>query len=350
MRGEESSTITVTETRHGPIIAGDPAQGQALALKSVQLFDTDLSLNCLLPMLKAPTLADFQDTGRGWGVIDHSVVGADRDGHIGYLVRAIVPERDPVNGWLPVPGWTTDHEWRGLIPFERMPREMDPDRGFIVTANNRLVEADHPDYLLTDCHPSTRASRVAKRIERTADLTPGDMVEILRDTDSAPAREITSRILAAGTTEGAALRATLAGWDGRMDAGLTAPTIYYAIRQEMTRMLGQLSGLSDATKPSCGQSGPRCIASRAALVDVAEPSSGGRYQSFGWAGLEQPSSARRSRLWPMVQRLSLGRRASAGDDPPAEPSLPRRAGRRGTCQPSRRRATGTACWQPARCR
>lgn len=248
VRGAESITITVAETEHGPIIAGDPADGQALALKSVQLFDTDVSFNCLLPMLKATNLTDFYDAGRAWGVIDHSVVGADRDGHIGCLVRAIVPERDRINGWLPVPGWSGEHEWRGMIPFERMPREMDPDRGFIVTANNRLVDADHPDYLLTDCHPSTRASRVAKRIERTADLTPGDMMEILRDTDSEPAREITTRILGSGATEGAALRATLAGWDGRMDAGLTAPTIYYAIRQEMTRLLGQMSGLSDIAK------------------------------------------------------------------------------------------------------
>ncbi len=248
VRDADSSTITVTETAHGPIIAGDPADGQALALKSVQLFDTDLSLDCLVPMLKAGNLAQFYEAGRGWGVIDHSVVGADRDGHIGCLVRAIVPERNRVNGWLPVPGWSGEHEWRGMIPFERMPLEMDPARGFIVTANNRLVDSDHPDYLLTDCHPSTRASRVATRIERIGGLNPGDMVDILRDTDSAPAREITARILASGVIEGAALRAVLAGWDGRMDAGLTAPTIYFGIRQEMTRILGNLSGLLETAK------------------------------------------------------------------------------------------------------
>jgi len=248
VRGSENSTITVTETAHGPIIAGDPTEGHALALKSVQLFDTDLSLDCLLPMLTSANLTEFYEASRGWGVIDHSVVGADRDGHIGCLVRAIVPERDRVNGWLPVPGWTGEHEWLGMIPFERMPLEMDPDRGFIVTANNRLVDTDHPDYLSTDCHPSTRASRVAKRIERTDGLTAGDMMDILRDTDSAPAREITARILDAGVTEGKSLLATLAAWDGRMDAGLTAPTIYYAIRQEMTQILGELSGLLETAK------------------------------------------------------------------------------------------------------
>ncbi|WP_163851418.1 penicillin acylase family protein [Pseudooceanicola aestuarii] len=257
VRGAPDETITVHETRHGPIIAGDPASGPALALKSAQLFDIDRSLDCLEPMMRATSLDAFYKTCKGWGVIDHNVVGADRDGHIGVLIRASVPERDRINGWLPVPGWTGTHEWRGYIPFDRMPCEIDPAQGYIVTANNRTVPEDHPDYITTDCHPTTRASRLAHRIARTSDLTPGDMTDFLRDTDSAPAREITARILAAwpaGTggnegeeASGSPLRAALAGWDGRMDTGLTAPTIYYMIRQEMTRELVRLSGLDRAS-------------------------------------------------------------------------------------------------------
>lgn len=256
VRGQGDETITVTETRHGPVIAGDPADGKALSLKSVQLFDTDRSLDCLLPMLKAPTLDAFYDRCKGWGVIDHNLVGADRDGHIGVLVRAIVPERGRENGWLPVPGWSGQHEWTGMIPFERMPRETDPEQGYIVTANNRLVPEDHPDYLTTDCHPSTRANRIAARIERMPDLTAGDMIDILRDTDSAPAGEITKRILAAGCSDGDALLALLAGWDGRMEPGLTAPTAYYLIRQEMTRILGRLSGLDAASSHAAAAPAP----------------------------------------------------------------------------------------------
>ncbi|MDF1794564.1 MAG: penicillin acylase family protein [Thalassobaculaceae bacterium] len=247
VRGGDDLTITVHETRHGPIIAGDPATGKALALKSAQLFDTDRSLDCLIPMLRAKTLDSFYDTSGDWGVIDHNVVGADRDGHIGVLVRARVPERDPVNGWLPVPGWSGDHEWRGYIPFERMPREIDPDQGYITTANNRPVPDDHPDYIATDCHPTTRASRLAERIERVRGLTAGDMLDFLRDTDSGPARMIAGRILKADVADGAPLLGVLAAWDGRMDPGLTAPTIYTLIRQEMTRILARRSGLDRAS-------------------------------------------------------------------------------------------------------
>ncbi|MGR3425054.1 MAG: penicillin acylase family protein [Sagittula sp.] len=243
VRGAPSETIACVETRHGPVIAGDPASGKALALKSAQLFDTDRSLDCLVPMMTAGSLSEFYDNCKGWGVIDHNVVGADKGGHIGVLIRALVPERDRINGWLPIPGWTGEHEWRGYIPFERMPRELDPEAGYITTANNRPVPEDHPDYMTTDCHPTTRASRLADRIERLSDMTAGDMQDFLRDTDSAPAREITARIVAAGD---GSLVGTLKTWDGRMDPGLTAPTIYYLVRQEMTRILARRSGLEKA--------------------------------------------------------------------------------------------------------
>jgi len=76
--------------------------------------------------------------------------------------------------------------------------------------------------------------------------------------------KFTARILGSGATEGAALRANPCriGTAG-MDAGLTAPTIYYAIRQEMTRLTSaKLSGLSDPSQTSCDQSGTRCVTPR----------------------------------------------------------------------------------------
>ena len=248
VRDAEDVEIDVTVTRHGPIIAGAPESGHAIALRSVQIDRIDRSLDCLVPMLKAPSLEAFYEATRGWGVIDHNLVAADTDGHIGVLIRAIVPDRDRANGWLPVPGWTGDHEWRGDIPFERMPREIDPPAGFIVTANNRPVPDDHPDYICTDCHPSTRAHRIAARIEAGAS-TIGDMEEILRDAWSARAVDICAEITSVkpGNPAARALVDGLAGWDGAMMPGLLAPSIYTLVRQEMTRILARRSGLDAAS-------------------------------------------------------------------------------------------------------
>src|SRR5258708_476191 len=47
VRGSESVDVEVLETRHGPVIAGDPASGTALVLRSVQFVESDVSFACL---------------------------------------------------------------------------------------------------------------------------------------------------------------------------------------------------------------------------------------------------------------------------------------------------------------
>lgn len=247
VRGADPQTVRCVTTRHGPIIVGDPDDGHALALRSVQLQPEDHSLECLWPMMTAGTIHDFYEATRGWGVVDHNLVAADVDGHVGVSIRAIVPKRDRVNGWLPVPGWAGTHEWGEMIAFERMPREIDPPSGRVVTANNRPVPEDWPDYISTDCHPSARAHRITARLDGLEAIEVDDMVDILRDTRSARAIEFRDAILVA-EANGAAktVQDALVGWDGRMDPGLVAPSAYTLVRQEMTRIVARRSGLARA--------------------------------------------------------------------------------------------------------
>ena len=186
VRGEADRVFTVTETPHGPVIAGDPATGTALALRSVQFAETDLSFDCLPRMMVASTVAGLFAATKGWGLIDHNLVAGDTAGSIGHLVRARVPRRPAANGWLPVPGWTGAHEWKGWIPHEAMPCVIDPPGGVIVTANNRVVADDWPDYLCTDCHPPYRAQRITQRLTELAPFRPGDASAIHADTLSPP--------------------------------------------------------------------------------------------------------------------------------------------------------------------
>lgn len=257
VRGADPIPVRCITTRHGPLIVGEPEDGHAIALRSVQLEPTDHALDCLIPMMEARTTPEFYEATRGWGVIDHNLVAGDVDGAVGVSIRAMVPRRDRVNGWLPVPGWTGAHEWAGMIPFEDMPREISPASGRVVTANNRPVPDDWPDYVCTDCHPTTRADRIVERLDRLSGIEADDMVDILRDTRSARALEIRDRILAAPASDAAKpLQDALRGWDGRMDMGLLAPSVYFVVRQEMTRIFARRSGLADAASHPFAQVPP----------------------------------------------------------------------------------------------
>ncbi len=247
IRGAAPRSIEVVETHHGPVIAGDPASGHALALRTVQTAETDRSFDCLPRMLRAGTVAELHDASRFWGLIDHNLVAADTAGTIGTLVRATLPKRPRANGWLPVPGWTGQHEWQGWIAFEDMPRAIDPPGGVIVTANNRVVRDDPDQYLCTDCHPPYRARRIAALIAAGAGRTAADAASIHADTLSPNALLLRDRLAALPVPEdaaAAALRARLLDWDGRLDAGSTAANAYVALRRALTAILAERSGLA----------------------------------------------------------------------------------------------------------
>src|SRR5215469_15858600 len=253
VRAAAQASVQIVETIHGPVVAGDPARGAAVTVKSVQFFDVDRSLDCLLPMLRSDTVDSLFHAVRGFGIIDHNLVAADTAGHIGHLVRAVMPRRPAVNGWLPVPGWTGEYEWDGMIPAELMPRVEDPARGYLVTANNRVVDTipGTGDYFCTDAHPPYRARRIEELLAGPGPVAPQDMTAIHADDASEPARLFRSAL--AGVTPPSAsageVADLIAGWDLRMSPGSAAAACYTKLRWALARLVASRSGL-DSTAGS----------------------------------------------------------------------------------------------------
>ena len=235
VRGGEDVVIPVTITRHGPIIVGDPASGYALAGRYSATERPNTGFRSLLPMLKARSVAEFDESMRHWVDPCNNLVIADVDGNIGYLMRGKVPIRSKVNGFLPVPGWTGEHEWDGWIPFEELPRSRNPDTGFIVTANNRIVGDDYPYYVATDWSPGNRAERIITRLKDLPQASIEDMPSVHADKISIPSQVYVKRLDTLGELDGRSARAVelLRAWDGAM-LPESAPAAIYAVWREMT--------------------------------------------------------------------------------------------------------------------
>lgn len=243
VKGADAVTIDVVETHHGPVIAGDPAAGTALVLRSVQFAEPDTSFDCTLRVLRASTVEELYEAGREWGLMDHNLVAADTSGRIGNRVRAKLPARSSSNGWLPVPGWTGEHEWSGFVPFEDMPCMIDPAEQAIVTANNR-VEKNGKHYFSTDCMPPHRTRRIWQRLAELSKATVDDMAAIHRDTISIVAlefREYIRKVAVGGAA--AALKARIMAWDGDMAADSTTAGAYVAVRTALTKLVAERSGV-----------------------------------------------------------------------------------------------------------
>jgi penicillin amidase len=261
VRGGPSESVEVVTTRHGPVIAGSPAAGAALTLRSTQFASTDHSFDALPRMLRADSVNALFEATRGWGLIDHNLVAGDTAGHIGHLVRALVPRRPALNGWLPVPGWTGEYEWDGMIPFERMPRVEDPERGYLATANNRVV-ADEPgsgsgDYLCTDAHPPYRARRIEELLAPLTAATEADMRAIHSDDLSAPAALFQRRLAGLDLSGPAAeVRDSIVAWDARLAPDSVAATHYTRLRWALAALVVRRSGLATLAEDELAQVPP----------------------------------------------------------------------------------------------
>ena len=239
VRGGEPVEITVHESGHGGVVVADQASNTGLALRWTGIAEADRTLDCLVPMLTATSVAEFDDVMRGWSVpVDH-LMTADVHGAIGYRLRGRVPRRAEANSWTAVPGWDPEYAWTGWVPFDDMPAARDPEEGLLVSANNR-PSADPEPYIAHDFAGPARATRILQLLrEAVADgggLDRAAMQRIHADVTSPTAREFVDsleHVQAAEDSRRAGLLKLLRGWDGRMDLGSVAATVYTETRREL---------------------------------------------------------------------------------------------------------------------
>ena len=268
--GARRIEMEVSVTEHGPIIAESADGSKGIAFKYTATAGANLGFECLRRMLYARNADEIDESMRDWCDPCNNFVFADVDGEIGYLNRGQVPIRPTANAWLPVPGWSGDNEWEGSIPFEDLARVRNPETGFIVTANNRIVNSDYPYYIALDFAPEYRARRILHRLMGLRDATVQDMAEIHSDVTSIPAQVYTRLILDAPQMDDIAegFRAELADWDGRMGRDSSAALVYSAFRECLHRivfrhLLGPL--YADANSAS-GRGAPGHIRQLASLL------------------------------------------------------------------------------------
>ncbi|MDP9371824.1 MAG: penicillin acylase family protein, partial [Chloroflexota bacterium] len=239
VRGRPAETLEVRVTRHGPVISplipptgadGDGAtRDQALALRWTALEPGRL-LQSVLAIDRARDWASFRAALADWTVPPQNFVYADVDGHFGYALGGDLPVRARGDGRLPVPGWTGEWEWTGIIPHDELPHALDPAAGYVVTANNRIVAPEEAPHMHAEWASGYRAARIHELIGATPLHDAASFGRIHRDLRSLPglafaalARE--GRLPAADAVERAA-RDALAAWDGDLIADSTAGLIY----------------------------------------------------------------------------------------------------------------------------
>lgn len=108
---------------------------------------------------------DFVDSMRFIDTVSLDFMYADVHGNYGYYVSGNLPIRNKGEGLFPRKGWTGDDEWQGYVPFEEKPFSLNPTVGYVVAANNKIVDDNYKYYLGSIWATDYRARRITKLIE-----------------------------------------------------------------------------------------------------------------------------------------------------------------------------------------
>lgn len=247
IRVKDGETIDyqVVETRHGPVIsefAGDSGQGTVMSLRWTALESTT-ELEAILEMNKAGNWDEFEEALEKFHVPAQNFVFASTDGTIAYKANGKIPiYENGDDALLPLAGWEEENEWDGYIPFDELPTVVNPEKGFIATANNKIAGEDYPYHISNVWAQPYRYERIAEVLEAGSDLTVEDMQALQMDQMNLQAREFVPAFIEAlkGTefadAEAEALE-LLEQWDYQDAVDKAQPLIFHNWMDEIEALL-----------------------------------------------------------------------------------------------------------------
>jgi penicillin amidase len=234
----EPVAMEVRSTHHGPIVneALGADQGEPLAL-AFQTLRESTAFEAAFDLLDISSGPELVAKLEGHTSPASNMVWADRQGSIGYKLIGRLPKRRGGCPDLPKPGWSGEFEWEGTVPYEELPEVVDPECGYVITANNRIVGDSYPHHITSDWLDGFRAKRIEEMLKASEKHDLESFEAIQNDNFSLPGSEAVarlSRLHPRGQRERSALE-RLRSWDGCLDPDSIAGTIYQAFLLRLAR-------------------------------------------------------------------------------------------------------------------
>ncbi len=165
VKGEDDVIHTIRLTSNGPII-NDIYPSQGLVNKeliSVRWTGHEISmeLQALYEMNRATTLTEFRNAASKFKSPGMNAMYADKEGNIAMFAMAGLPKRT-TSSYVFRKGWLPQDRWQSWIPFEELPSVMNPEKGWIANANNKIHDENYPYYIGTFWEPSSRIERLVE--------------------------------------------------------------------------------------------------------------------------------------------------------------------------------------------
>ncbi|MFJ3790280.1 penicillin acylase family protein [Kitasatospora sp. NPDC090091] len=327
--GGEDRTITVRTTKAGaPLISDQSTEqqnvgkyapngtsapdrgttGYGVALQWTALVPGK-TMDAVFELDRAKGWEEFRAAAKDFTVPAQNLIYADAK-NIGYQAPGLVPVRAKGDGTYPAAGWDSASEWKAFVPFTAMPYSFNPPSGYIVTANQAVVDPSYKYLLTKDWEYGTRAKEISDQIDaklkNNGRISPDDMQEMQLDNTSILARTLVPLLLKVQIDDPYVREAQdlLKDWNYHQDADSAAAAFYNGVwRQLLSLSFGQKFPADLRAKDNCllvrQQADPTKPDSSTQIVTEcgtrdpgkAQPDGGDRWTEVVRQQLEKPDSS-----------------------------------------------------------
>lgn len=246
VRDGEDQEVELKFTRHGPVIYEDTDENVAFAVRTVWTEPGTTAYFGSVGYMRADDVEEFEEAMngelteemKGWGTPPENQVAADTDGNIGWFPGGRTPVRENWDGLLPVPG-DGRYEWDGFLDQSQLPSEVNPDRGWVATANAMVLPDDYVELIREGERPpigfewvspwrQLRVEEILSEADADDPLGLKDSTALQTDNVSVIARRTTALLEGLEHDEELVDDAIelLAGWDGSHDRDSAAAALY----------------------------------------------------------------------------------------------------------------------------
>ncbi len=228
---------TIAWTELGPVITR--LEGTHLVALRWNLFETrDDTAQMWFEIQKSETVHDVMEAAERPSILSQNLVSADTSGHIGWQIFGSLPKRVGFSGRVPYPASDPAYGWDGFLTD--LPGQLDPDVGYVRTANAQPDGESDPYRLSTAFMPAWRHDRIAEVLSASNQHTPGSMAALQQDVHDAHAAHEVPRFLgyvsAPLTGEAERCRATLAAWDFQATVESEGMAVWAVFQEELLRI------------------------------------------------------------------------------------------------------------------
>jgi len=248
VKGSAPEIVELKFSRHGPIFHEDTAHNLAYALRSTMHEPGSTGYLASLRLNVVDDCAAFLEELQYYKAPTENMICGDTNGNIAWQASAASPRRVGWMGRLPVPG-DGRYEWDGFR--DDLPRELNPDRGWIATANHDIHPPGYDPPLFFKSGTSfPRFERVAEVLSEGDGFTLEDSRRLQQDAYSASAMAAIPLFRGWTASDPAVeeARRTIAEWDGVYLRESRAAAIFEQVRGRIPDAVRSTGGISAAER------------------------------------------------------------------------------------------------------